>query len=91
MTERTTTRSVVFRHSFVLGAGEGPYPAGTYLIETDEELIPGLSFQAYRRIRTTMKISVEQGLYAKLQVIPVDPSDLEAALARDAASAPQVT
>lgn len=58
------------------------------MVETDEELIPGLSFLAYRRIRTTIVIPFDAGMHTARQVAEIDPDDLAAALARDAASAP---
>lgn len=70
----------------MLGAGEGPFPAGTYVIETEEELIPGRSFQAYRRIRTTMSVPIGRGIHTGLQALTIDPRQLEKALELDAAS-----
>lgn len=84
--QRTTTTTVVFVHSFMLGSEDGPFPAGSYLVETDEELIPGLSFQAYRRIRTTMNVPAARGIYGALQALTIDPEELEKALRLDAAS-----
>ncbi len=87
MMERTTTTTAVFQLPFMLGTGEGPFPAGTYIIETEEELIPGLSFQAYRRIRTTMNVPIERGVHTALQALTIDPKELEKALELDAATA----
>jgi len=83
MTVRTTTKSVTFRHPFLLKGADGAQPAGTYAVETDEEQIPGLSFLAYRRISTTIVLSVRYGTTLARQVATIDPADLEAALARD--------
>ena len=47
---RTTSRTVTFRMPFSIAAVEHELPAGAYLLETDEELIQGLSFPAYRRV-----------------------------------------
>ena len=84
--DRTTIRTVVFAHPFVLGRDDGPFPAGSYVIETEEELIPGLSFQAYRRIRTTINVPIARGIHTALQVLVIDPKELEKALQLDAAS-----
>ena len=86
MMERTTTTTAVFAHPFMLGSDEGPFPAGSYVIETEEELIPGLSFQAYRRIRTTMNVPIARGIHTALQALVIDPKELERALQLDAAS-----
>lgn len=49
MTTRTSKRTVVFRRPFVLGGFDEVLPAGAYNVETDEELLEGISFPAYRR------------------------------------------
>ena len=46
---RTTRTVLVFDSAFRLKALGRELPAGSYTIETDEELIEGLSFPAYRR------------------------------------------
>jgi hypothetical protein len=81
---RTTVASVDFRRAFTLRDGEGPFPPGTYLVETDEELIPSLSFLAYRRISTTIVVPTAFGGSTTRQAVEIDPADLVAALERDA-------
>jgi hypothetical protein len=83
MTVRTTTKSVTFRRPFSLQGADGFQPAGTYVVETEEEAIPGLSFLAYRRLSTTMILSTRYGGGVVRQVVTIDPADLEAAQARD--------
>ena len=87
MMERTTTTTAGFAHPFMLGNDEGPFPAGTYVIETDEELIPGLSFPAYRRIRTTITVPIGRGSHTALHALTIAPTELEKALKLDAAFA----
>ena len=84
MMARTTTRTVVFHHPFAIGAVDGLLPSGSYAVETDEEVVPGLSFIAYRRVRTTMTLPIAFGITTARQVVTIDPQELEAALARDA-------
>ena len=49
MTTRTTSRMVTFSHPFFLnGIGE-VRPAGTYTVETDEELVQEISFPVFCR------------------------------------------
>ena len=79
MTVRTTSRTVTFRRPFFLKGTDGVQPPGTYAVETDEEQIPGLSFLAYRRISTTIVLSVPYAGGAVRQVVTIDPADLEAA------------
>ena len=52
MTIRTTRTTVTFKHPFALRGYDGVLPAGDYRVLTDEELIDGLSFLAYRRVAT---------------------------------------
>jgi hypothetical protein len=85
MTVRTTTRSVTFRRPFSLQGVDGLQPAGTYVVETEEEAIPALSFLAYRRLSTTMVLSTRYGGAVVRQVVTIDPTDLEAAQGRDQA------
>lgn len=86
MFTRTSRVDVVFRHPFVLKGIEGLQPAGTYTVETEEELIDGLSFPAYRRIWTMITVQAN-GPGMLTQAVPVDPRDLAAALAADAQQA----
>ena len=81
---RTTVATVHFRRAFTLGSGEGPFPPGSYLVETDEEIIPSLSFLAYRRISTSMVVPTAFGRTTARQSVEIDPAELEAALLRDA-------
>jgi hypothetical protein len=85
MTVRTTTKSVTFRRPFSLKGADGLQPAGIYVVETEEEAIPALSFLAYRRLSTTMILSTRYGGAVVRQVVTIDPADLEAAQARDQA------
>ena len=39
---RTTTKMVTFARPFVLKGTDGPQPAGTYTVETEEEELPTL-------------------------------------------------
>ena len=50
---------------------------------TDEELIEGLSFAAYRRVSTVIFVPAPYGL--RVEMVTIDPSELEVAQAQDAA------
>lgn len=77
---RTTKSRVTFRTLFTLNKDVGELPAGTYDIEVDEEEIRGTERTAYRR--TAIYFYVEgQG---STRTLVIHPSDLEAALKRDA-------
>jgi hypothetical protein len=87
MMERTTRKTVQFLRPAILAGISGELPAGSYEVDTDEEMIPGLSFQAYRRVRTTIIVPGRSLSSASRQVVEIDPDDLAAALARDALTA----
>ena len=84
MTIRTTRRNVTFRRPFSISGAEGVQPAGTYVVETDEQLLEELSFPAYRRVSTTIILPVQGGGSGSSQVIRIDPTELEEAQRRDA-------
>ena len=84
MTMRTTSRTVTFTRPFVLsGIGE-QQPAGSYTVETDEELIGNAPMTAYRRISTLIRLPGRPGSLVLEQVVDIDAAELAAALARDA-------
>jgi hypothetical protein len=82
MTMRTSSKSVTFRRPFRLKGVDRMLPAGDYRIVTDEGLIEGLSFPAYRRMSTMIFVPAPTG--SAVEMAPVDPLDLEAALEQDA-------
>lgn len=86
MTVRTTKKTVTFANSFVLGDFDEVLPPGTYDVETDEELLKGLSFYAYRRVLTLIRLPAKTGQQGLSRVLTVDPDELDAALKRDEAS-----
>lgn len=83
---RTTTRTIKFGHPFVLAGVEGVQPPGSYAVEIDEELLPGLSFPAYRRVETRISLPWRTMGASGHQTICVKSDDLEAALASDSAA-----
>jgi hypothetical protein len=70
----------VFKSPFKLKGFDKAEPAGAYLLETDEELIEGVSILAYRRVAALLH--VPRGSSGS-EVINVDPSELETALMKD--------
>ena len=83
MTVRTSRKTVTFTRPFSL-SGIEVQPAGTYTVETDEELLPGLSFPAYRRIASLIFLRSRGGGPVVEEVASVDPLELQAAQERDA-------
>lgn len=84
MESRFHAETMVFRRPFRLGRTSATEPAGTYVVETEEALIEGVSFPVWRRVSTTIAL---QGA-AITEVIPVDPAALAAARAADATDPP---
>ncbi|WP_072391501.1 hypothetical protein [Hyphomicrobium sp. CS1GBMeth3] len=85
MTTRTTRSTAVFNSAFTLGGIDGELPAGSYRIESEEELIEGLSFVAFRRVETTIELPAIGSVSHKRQVVAIDPLDLAMAQERDTA------
>ena len=55
---RSTTMDITFCHAFALKGLESAVPPGTYRIDIEEEPIEGLSFLAYRRLATFIRVPV---------------------------------
>jgi hypothetical protein len=83
MTMRTTRTTVTFTRPFSLSGIDEVQGAGTYTVETNEELLPGVSFPAYRRIETVIFLPARGGVFVD-RVVNIDPSELEAAEEKDA-------
>ena len=84
MHERTTRKSITFLHAFSLEGIDENLDAGTYIVETIEDLIEGLSFVAFRRVSTTILIAAKVNGRAARQVVTIDPHDLDRAQKLDA-------
>ncbi len=80
MPVRTTETTVTFKRPFILPEFEGPQPAGTYRLVTDEAEISGLSFLAFRRIGTMLRLPSPATSGRPEQMISIDADDLAAAL-----------
>jgi hypothetical protein len=57
-------------------------PTADYRVVTDEELIEGLSFPVYHRVSTVIFVPAPSG--SAVEMVTIDPADLEAAQERDA-------
>jgi hypothetical protein len=80
MITRTNSKVVTFNHPFLLKGIDRLVPAGAYRVLTDEELIECLSFPVYRRLSTMMMVP---GQSSSVELVTVDPCDLQAAQNRD--------
>lgn len=86
MSTRTTETKVTFTHPFSLTGIDAVQPPGTYAVLTEEEQIPELSFVAFRRLATTLHLPANPAPSQRREAIAVDPIELAAALAADAAA-----
>lgn len=87
MTIRTSEKTVTFKNPFFLAGFDEMLPAGSYIVETDEELLEGVSFPAYRRILTVIHLHAKPNNPGITRTLTVDPNELDAALQRDQAAA----
>jgi hypothetical protein len=83
MSIQTTRKDVQFNHPFSIEGVGRVLPPGTYEVVTDAELIEGLSFPVYRRV-ATMILAPTQSSRGSIEMLTIDPSDLTAAMKRDA-------
>jgi hypothetical protein len=83
MLTRTRNETWTFNKPFLLKSVDRLLAAGDYRVSTDEELIEGLSFPAYRRVATMIFVPGPNG--RSLEMLTIDPSELQAAQERDAA------
>jgi len=82
MTIRTSSKTITFLHPFWLKGVDRELPPGDYRVVTDEELIEGLSFPAYHRVSTVIFVPAPSG--SAVEMVTIDPADLEAAQEGDA-------
>lgn len=87
MTIRTTSKTITFYHPFWLKGVDRELPPGDYRVTTEEELIEGLSFSAYHRVSTVIFVPAPSG--SAVEMVTIDPADLEAARERDTAKIPE--
>lgn len=79
MATRMTSMTVEFRRPFMLNGFEQIEPAGSYLVETEEESIDDVSMPVWRRMATIMHVT--RG--GATEYRRIDPIDLAKALSRD--------
>jgi hypothetical protein len=81
MVKRSHSKSVVFTQPFELKGIDRILPPGDYRVVTDEELIEDLSFPVYRRVSTMIFVPAESA--SSVEMVTIDPQDLQAAQQRD--------
>ncbi len=85
MTMRTSNKIVTFARPFLLKGVDRTLPPGDYRVVTDEESIEQLSFPVYRRVGTMIFVPADSRRAAPVEMVTIDPVDLQAAQDRDAA------
>jgi hypothetical protein len=82
MSGRAREKIVTFNRPFLLKGIDRVLPAGEYRVTTDEELIESLSFPVYRRVATMIFVPAPQS--GAMEMVTIDPADLQVAQHRDA-------
>lgn len=82
VTIRTIEKTVTFTRPFFLTAVGEIQSAGSYAVETEEELLQDVSFPAYRRIATRIYLHAP-GDDRITGIATIDPEELEQALLKD--------
>ena len=79
MTMRSRRETVTFKHPFQIEGIDRPLPAGAYEVITDEEMIEGLSFAAFRRVATMIMVpaAAQNSAMEMLSIGSVDLSDAQ--------------
>lgn len=88
MTMRTNRKTVTFRRPFSLSGMDAVQPAGTYTVETTEELLESVSFPAWRRTATVILLRPQAGTAGHGQDLDIDPLELQAVQDSDALDLP---
>ena len=88
MQTRSFERQFAFRQPFSLSAVDGPLPAGTYWVITEEEALEGLSFNAWRRMSTLLLLPANSLPGKAREVVPINHDEFAAALAADGQEGP---
>ena len=86
MNMRSTKSTVTFLNPFTLSGYTGDLPAGDYEVLVEEELLQGLSFEAYRRTATYLTVRGRGSHAGRSELRATSEKDLKEALSRDAAT-----
>jgi hypothetical protein len=85
MTIRSRRETVTFQHPFRIRGVDRLLPAGAYEVITDEEMIEGLSFAAFRRVATMIMVpALAQS--STMEMISIGSVDLSDAQRNDASA-----
>jgi hypothetical protein len=85
MTIRSRRETVTFQHPFRIRGIDRLLPPGDYEVVTDEEMIEGLSFAAFRRIATMIMVPAA-GQTSTMELVSIGSVDLADAQHVDASA-----
>ncbi|CCE99874.1 hypothetical protein [Sinorhizobium fredii] len=77
MLARTKHRRVHFNEPFVIPDFGETVPPGDYEVDEDEELIEGISWLAYRRVATFIKLPATPENKYRMRIVAIAPEELE--------------
>jgi hypothetical protein len=77
MTVRSRRETITFQHPFRIRGIDRLLPPGAYEVITDEEMIEGLSFAAYRRVATMIMVPAGGSAMEMVSIGSVDLSDAQ--------------
>ena len=80
-TTRVISTTVTFVRPFMLDGFDELQRPGSYVVDTEQELIDSPSVAAWRRISTVMQLNRHGGT----EYVPIDPDEMSEALNRDGA------
>lgn len=83
MLTRSTRSMVTFSNDFKISNWKRELPAGTYEIVVEEELLQGLSFEAYRHTATYLMVQGRGSHAGQTTMYMTTKEDLDHALACD--------
>src|ERR1700743_2098913 len=86
MTMRSRRETVTFQHPFRIRGIDRVLPPGSYEVITDEEMIEGLSFPAFRRVATMIMVPAAPPHGSTMELISIGSIDMADAQRIDASA-----
>jgi hypothetical protein len=80
---RSTTATVTFRSSFRLPGHDRDFSSGSYDVLREDERLDGLTFEAFRRVATYLRVWGRGVQAGQTELLPITEKDLDAALLAD--------
>ena len=86
MTMRSRREIITFKNPFRIKGVDRLLSAGAYEVITDEEMIEGLSFAAFRRVATMIMVPAAAPRSSTMEMISIGSVDLSDAQRTDASA-----